>query len=65
VKPAQIIEAFGEGWRAYEVAYHAKASSYGQAPFVNPYDGIALDPLPDVPALPDNPTGKQESYDVD
>jgi len=55
-KPAQIIEAFGEGWRAYR----AKADPYGQVPSVNPFEA-----LPDVPALPDNPTGNQESNDVD
>jgi hypothetical protein len=55
-KAVHLIEAVGEGWRASEAGYRAKA---------NPYDGIIPDPLPDVPALPDNPTGKQESYDVD
>lgn len=64
-KAVEMIEAGGEGWRDYRAGADALSKTYGQAPVVNPYDGLALDPLPDVPALPDNPTGNQESNDVD
>jgi hypothetical protein len=57
-EPKRAIEAFRAGVQAYETAYHATASSYGQAP-VNPYDGppSLFDALP---ALPDNSPEKQD-----
>lgn len=45
-------EAFRAGWQAYQAAYRAKANPYGQAP-VNPFDGMAFDPVPKAKAEPE------------
>jgi hypothetical protein len=70
VKPAQAIEAWRAGVQAFETAYHAKAdpygfppSSYGQAPVDwNDAPPRLFDPIPEIPALPDNP--EHDSTDV-